>query len=168
MRIHRSFLALCILSLTGTLSAANVDISYPTSDEPSFIITAPESWEMTPAEELGDYFDLGGPTGATFSFRTIEGSEDAITTAMEELLATANEYYDNVSMGDPQDWNPDGLTGFYMIGEGTDEDGAIARIGMAWCALNDGTIAEVWFNSDLDDSKGIAAAEKIMNSLTAP
>ncbi len=56
-----------------------------------------------------------------------------------------------------------------MVGDGKDrEDGSTVRVGMAWCALNDGTIAEVWFNADGDDTEGTSVANKIMNSLQAP
>ena len=168
--MKKALVALLVLTLTQAAWCADMrTIAYPTLKEESFEITAPKDWEMKPMEKEGEYFHLLGPTGAVFSFRTIEGSNDAMTNAIKDAMAQVNEDYKNVDMGDAQDWAPNGLKGFYVAGTavGKKENDPV-RIGMGWAALNDGKIAEFWFVGDHDDEKGIAIAEKIANSLKAP
>jgi len=150
-------------------SAESQTIVYPTAEKASFKITAPESWKMKQAEDEGDYFHLIGPTGAVFSFRTIEGSEDAMEKAVKRSLEQVNEDYKEISMGDAEDWTPGGLKGFYVTGSavGKKENDKV-RIGLGWAALKDGKIAEFWFVADLDDEKGLSTANNIANSLRAP
>jgi len=144
-------------------------IVYPTEESASFLITAPEDWEMKQAEEEGDYFHLHGPTGAVFSFRTIEGSSDSMEKAIDEAMEELREEYKDAELGEAQDWTPGGLKGFYATGTAVDkQDNAKVRVGMGWAVLEDGKIAEFWFVADLDDEKGISVAEKIANSLKAP
>jgi len=150
-------------------SAEMQTIVYPTTEAPSFLITAPEDWEMKQAEEAGDYFHLHGPTGAVFSFRTIEGSEGSMEKAIDEAMEELRSEYKDAELGEAQDWTPGGLKGFYTAGTAIDkQDDAKVRVGMGWAALEDGKIAEFWFVADMDDEKGISVAEKIANSLKAP
>jgi hypothetical protein len=144
-------------------------IAYPTVESASFEISAPDDWKLNPAEEEGEYFDLEGPTGAVFSFRTIAGSESSMSEAIEESLKDLAENYKEPELGEPKDWTPNGLKGFYTSGSAIDkQDDAKVVVGMGWCALTDGKIAEFWFVAEADDAEGIAQAEKIANSLTAP
>lgn len=156
--------------LTSPLAmASDVDIYYPTSDAASFVITAPEEWELDPADEEGGYFDLSGPTGATFSFRTIDGQESSLLEAIEESIDYLANEYNEVELSDPKDWTPDGLEGFYATGQGVDkESGEEVVFGLGWCAMPDGSIAEMWFVTESTDKKGTSAAERIADSLRAP
>lgn len=159
-----------MLAVAPVFSAGKLQtLVYPTKDNPSFLIEVPTAWKLTPAESEGDYFHLAGPTGAVFSFRTLEGSEDALAKSMQHCLASANEKYDDVKLGEAQDWKPSGLTGFYAVGTAKEKkDGNPVRIAFAWCALPDDNIAELWFITDLDDEEGMDAANNIINSLKAP
>lgn len=163
---------LAILALTITQAARCADmqtIAYPTVKEESFEITAPKDWEMKQMEQEGDYFHLLGPTGAVFSFRTIDGNNSSMDKAIKAAMGQLKDDYKDIEMGDAQDWTPGGLKGFYIAGSavGKKENDSV-RVGMGWAALNDGKIAEFWFVADHDDDKGIAVAEKIANSLKAP
>jgi len=105
------------LAVPPTFAAGKLQaLVYPTKAHPSFLIDIPGDWKLTPAEEEGDYFHLDGPTGAIFSFRTLEGSENALTDSMKHCLTRMNEKFKAVEIGDAQDWKPDGLTGFYAVG----------------------------------------------------
>lgn len=161
-----------ILALTLTHAARSADmqtIAYPTPEAESFEITAPEDWEIKQAEDAGDYFHLEGPTGAVFSFRTIKGSSGSMEKAIDEAMEELKTEYKGAELGDPQDWTPNGLKGFYLVGTAIDkQDDGKVRVGMGWAALEDGKIAEFWFVADLADEKGISVAEKIANSLKAP
>jgi hypothetical protein len=170
MRILAALAIACTISISAAVGAEKTEkVAYPTAEKPSFIITVPTSWKMTAAEEEGDYFHLTGPTGAVYSFRTIEGSERSLDRAIKASLKDIETLFSDVEIGDAQDWKPDGLTGLYAVGTGKDkEDGAPVKIGLGWCALKDGSIAEMWFVADADDTKGMTAAEAIANSLNAP
>lgn len=144
-------------------------IAYPTVDEASFVLSVPSDWEMKQAEEAGDYFHLTTESGAVFSFRTIDGDEKALEGAIDRSLKQLNEEYTEVTLDEPKDWIPNGLTGFYTTGSAKEkEGGAPVRVGLGWCVLEDGKIAELWFVADEEDKDGISAAEDIANSLAAP
>lgn len=164
-----SLLAVTALALATSLTARAESqlIAYPTADAAKFIIEIPGDWELEPGENEGDFFHVKGPTGATFAFRTIEGSEDSLAEAIKESLTEINERFTDVQMGDAQDWTPGGLTGFYATGTGKDSEGPVT-IGVAWADLKNGEIAEVWFVGDSNDQSGLKIAENIANSLKAP
>lgn len=158
-----------LLVVGSTFAAGNSEtLVYPTKDNPSFLIEVPTSWKLTPAEEDGDYFHLENPKGAVISFRTLEGSETALADSMKHCLTRTNEKFKDVELGDAEDWNPSGLTGFYAVGTAKEKNGNPVRIAFAWCALPDEKIAELWFITDIDDEAGMDQASKIVNSLTAP
>jgi hypothetical protein len=158
-----------LLAAAPTFAGSTQTLVYPTKDKPSFLISVPTDWKLSPAEEVGDYFHLDGPTGALFSMRTLEGSENALTDSMKNCLEMVNEKFDDVELGDAQDWKPSGLTGFYAVGTAKEKkSGDPIRIALAWCALPNEEIAELWFITDLDDEPGMDQANKIVNSLQAP
>ena len=132
------------------------------------MIDTPDDWEMTAGEEVGDYFDVEGPTGVTLSFRTIEGTEDAMEEAIEESMAFLKENYQDVELGEAQDSTQRGLKGFYATGKGKDEEGESVVFGMAWYALKDGHIGEIWFVAAEGDKAGATAAGKVLDSFRAP
>lgn len=161
--------AALLLSLAPLSRAQDsTKLVYPDSDHASFIIHYPSDWKLKQAEEEGDYCHLHGPTGAVFSFRTIEGDKASLNEAMKNSLTQLYKRYKDAEIGDAKDWTPDGLSGFYAVGEGKESDGNEVRIGMGWCDLKDGKIAEWWFVTDLKDSEGMDEANKIANSLQAP
>ena len=161
------FLLSALLALALTPLALADDIAYPTPDNASFVISAPSDWKVVPADEEGGYFDLEGPTGAVFSFRTIKGTQDSLNEAIQEVVEDLKKDYKDVELGEAQDWKPNGLEGFYAIGDAKDEDGPV-RLGVGWCVLADGKIAELWFVCDAKDETGMEVAGKIANSLRAP
>lgn len=169
-KMKKLLLVLAVALVTQAAWCADTQtIVYPTEESASFMITAPDDWEMKQAEEEGDYFHLQGPSGAVFSFRTIEGSSDSMEQAINEAMEELREEYKDAELGEAQDWTPGGLKGFYATGTAVDkQDDAKVRVGMGWVALEDGKIAEFWFVADLDDEPGMSAAEKIANSLKAP
>lgn len=161
----------CLLAFSQIARAEDElqKIAYPTADEASFVITAPESWKMTAAEDAGDYFHLESPTDAVFSFRTIEGNEDSLKEAIEDCVKDLSERFNDLELGDAEDWKPNGLSGLYAVGTAKEkEDGNPIKIGVGWCALEDGKIAEMWFIADEADAEGMKQAENIANSLSAP
>jgi len=160
----------CTVATMSVVRAEKLEkIAYPTADDASFIISVPSNWKMEQAEEAGDYFHLTSPTGAVFSFRTIKGDEKTLNAAIEASVKDLNERFNEMDLGDAEDWKPHGLSGFYATGHGKEkEDGTPVRVAVAWCALEDGKIAELWFVADLDDEKGINQASDIANSLEAP
>lgn len=160
-----------LLLLTGWLVAAPAPaatLGYPSIDHASFLVDIPDSWEVAPGEEVGDFVDVNSPSGVYLAFRTIPGSESAMTEAIEETVAYLEENYKNVAVGEPVDATQSGLTGFYMDGSGKDADGTGVVFRMAWLALKDGTVGEIWFAAPADDKAGIAAASKALNSFRAP
>lgn len=160
--------ALLLLLSPLTRAVETEKLMYPDADHTSFIIHVPTDWKLTQAEEAGDYCHLHGPTGAVFSFRTIDGDQHSLDDAMKNSIEQVHKKFKDAEIGDAKDWTPDGMSGFYAVGEGKESDGNEVKIGMGWCALKDGKIAEWWFVTDIKDSEGMDEANKIANSLEAP
>ncbi len=160
--------SLVFLLALGAAAQASQTIMYPTTESPSFMITAPDDWKLDPADEEGGYFDLNGPTGAVLSFRTVEGTDEGMKNAIQECIDYLNETYNNVKLDKPVDHKVNGLEGFYAVGTGKDkEDGSNMVFGMAWYALKDGSIGEIWFACEATDKAGADQADKILNSFKA-
>jgi hypothetical protein len=172
MKLSARNLALVPLLMFAGLALASSaqagKMGYPSLDHASFLVDLPDGWEVTPGEEVGDFVDVNSDSGVYLAFRTIEGSESAMEEAIEDSIAYLKENYKNVDVGEPVDAKQAGLTGFYMDGSGKDQDGTAIVFRMAWLALNDGTIGEIWFAAPADDKAGIAAASKALNSFRAP
>jgi hypothetical protein len=164
-------LAPLLLMFAGLVAASPAHagvLGYPSPDNASFLVDIPDGWEVEPGEEEGDFVDVNSDSGVYLAFRTIPGSESAMTEAIEESVAYLEENYKSVNLGEPVDAKQAGLSGFYMDGSGKDADGAGVVFRMAWLALNDGKIGEIWFAAPADDKAGIAAASKALNSFRAP
>ncbi|MEO7794541.1 MAG: hypothetical protein ABIV06_07180 [Thermoanaerobaculia bacterium] len=172
MKLVSKKLALVPLMLfAGWLVAAQARagvLGYPSTDHASFLVDIPDGWEVSPGEEEGDFVDVNSESGVYLAFRTIAGSESAMQEAIEESVAYLEENYKNVSLGEATDAKQAGLEGFYMDGTGKDADGSGVVFRMAWLALKDGHIGEIWFAAPADDKAGIAAAGKTLNSFRAP
>lgn len=143
-------------------------LGYPTVDHASFLVEVPDSWEVTPGDEEGDYVHVNSPKGVYLAFRTIPGDEGALHAAIEDSVAFIEENYKNTQFGEPVEAKQAGLEGFYMDGSGKDEDGTPLTFRMAWLALKDGHIGELWFAAPASEKGEIAAAAKVLNSFRAP
>lgn len=145
------------------------DIFYPTPDDALFVITAPEEWEIVPAQDVGEFFDLRGPTGAVFSFRTIKGDEDTLKEAINTAVEEANRDYTDVELSEAKEWTPNGLTGFYATGTAVNKKTKDpVNMAMGWVMLSQNHIAEVYFVAHSKDEEGMDEANTIANSLKAP
>lgn len=157
-----------VAAVTTQAHAGTQTIYYPTQDNPAFSITAPDTWKLTPGESEGDYFDLDGPTGAVLSLRTIPGTEDDMKEAIQDSIKFLGENYTDVKIDDPKDHTMNGLKGFYTVGAGKGKaDGGPTVFGMAWYALKNGQIGEVWFAASANDKDGADQADKILDTLKA-
>lgn len=161
-----------LLLCTGLVLASSAQagkMGYPSPDHASFFVDLPDGWEVTPGEEVGDFVDVNSDSGVYLAFRTIEGSESAMQEAIEDSVAYLQENYRNVSVGEPVSTEQQGgLTAFYMDGTGKDEEGTAMTFRMAWIALEDGKIGEIWFAAPVDAKGDIAKAAKVLGSFRAP
>jgi len=160
---------LLLASLGLTRSAAAVTAGYPTMEHASFLVDLPADWKIDAAEEAGGYVDVTGPTGATISFRTIDGNADELKAAIADAAQYLKEHFDNVQLAPAEKSEQRGLGGFTQTGSGKAKDGG-AETGflLAWYDLKDGKIGEIWYAVDKGDEKGHAAALKILDSFRAP
>jgi hypothetical protein len=163
-----AFLAPFALAALLAGAAAAETVGYPSAQKPSFLVDYPANWEMTPGEGEGDYVTLMSPEGTTLMMRTIPGTKESMEQAVKDNYEYLGENYTDLKLSDPADSEHRGLTGFYATGTGKDEEGTPMRFGMAWYALNDKEIGEIWFVASEDDKAGIAAAGKILESFRAP
>lgn len=163
-----SYLAIILAVVSiPTLAGASQTIFYPSQDNPSFSVTAPDNWELGQAEEEGGYFDLTGPTGAVLYFRNIDGTLENLEGAITDAVDYLGENYSDVQLGDAQDHKINGLEGFYAVGSGKDADGESVVFGIGWYALKDGSIGEIWFVAAAGDKAGAKAADQLLNTFKA-
>jgi len=144
-------------------------LGYPSTEHASFLIDVPQDWEITPAENEGDYVTVTGPTGVVISLRTIAGSADDLKAAIDESSTFLKENYENVQITPPQASTQKGLKGFLQTGSGKDKQGGHeVGFAMAWYDLKDGKIGEVWYVVTKGDDPGRAAAGEVLGSFRAP
>jgi hypothetical protein len=165
-----SFVASLLLASGLTLAgSAQADtLAYPSPDAASFMVDYPSSWEMTPGEAEGDYLTLMSEGGTTLMLRTLPGSADEVQEAVKGQIEYVQENYKNVALAEPADSTQQGLSGFFTAGTAKDSEIGDVKIAMAWYALNDGTIGEIWFVAPADDAKGLEQAGAILDSFRSP
>jgi hypothetical protein len=158
------------LALGATEARAESLLAYPNRDKATFTVQLPDGWDVTPGESVGDYASVtGADTSATVWFRTMPGTSEAITGAVQETLRYIRDTYKDVKVDDAKDHTQNGLKGFVSSGSGLDkESGEPYLFGMGWFQMQDGTIAEIWFSVGKDDKAGQAAAGKVITSFRAP
>jgi hypothetical protein len=167
----KTLVVLCALLLTAFASAQRASATvhgYPSTEHASFLVDVPDDWEITPGESEGDYVNMTGPTGAQISMRTIEGGQEDLQAAIEETKAFLAENYSNITLTNAQEVEKQGLPGFQQGGTGKDKaDGHEVLFALAWLALKDGHIGEIWAVVTKGDA-GAAAAAQIVGSFHTP
>lgn len=159
-----------MLAAALTLSPmAHADtLAYPSPDAASFMVDYPSSWELTPGEAVGDYLTLISEGGTTLMLRTVPGNSEEVQQAVKDSITYVQENYKDVALSEPADSEQRGLSGFYTAGTATDAEIGAVKIGMAWYALADGNIGEIWFVGPTSDANGIGEAAAILDSLRSP
>lgn len=160
-----------LLFLAGLLVVAAAPaktLGYPGMQNASFLVDLPDDWEVEPGETTGDYVHVNSDSGVYLAFRTIEATDTAMKEAIEASIEFLKENYQDVQVGDPVEVKQAGLDAFLMDGTGKDSEGTGVVFRMAWIALKDGNIGEVWFAAPADDEDGINAAGAALSSFRAP
>jgi len=165
-----SMIASVMLAAGLTLAAsAHADtLAYPSSDAASFMVDYPSSWEMTPGESTGDYLTLMSDGGTTLMLRTVAGEVAELEQTIKDSIVYIHENYQEVELSDPTDSTQQGLSGFYTAGTASEKELGEVKLAMAWYALSDGTIGEIWFVAPKDDTDGINEAGAILDSFRSP
>lgn len=152
-----------IVVIAGSYAQAGDKVYYyPDQDNKVFSVSAPDSWELTPGEEEGDFFMLQGPSGLALSFRAIEPDPDA--NPGQEAAKYIGESYKNVKMGEARDCQLGGLQGKCVAGTGDSEEGSHFGFEVGWLVLKNGQVAELWTEVEAGDKDGYAEARNILDS----
>lgn len=171
IEMKKSALLPFVLLLAGLLVFATAQakkLGYPDMENASFVVEIPDDWTVEPGESVGDYVHVNSESGVYLAFRTIDGNEDAMKEAIEQSIVYLQENYQDVQVGDAKQVKQAGQEAFLMDGNGKDSEGDKVVFRMAWVALNDGTIGEIWFAALADDKDGINAAAAALSSFRAP
>ena len=169
--MKKSALLPLLLLLSGLLAFVTAQaktLGYPDVKNASFLVDLPDDWTVEPGESVGDYVHVNSESGVYLAFRTIEGNEDSMKEAIEQSIAFLQENYQEVQVGDAKQVKQAGQEAFLMDGNGKDSEGDKVVFRMAWVALNDGHIGEVWFVAMADDEDGINAAGAALSSFRTP
>lgn len=161
-------LMLLFVGLLAVATAQAKTLGYPSVDKASFLVDLPDDWTVEPGEGVGDYVHVNSESGVYLAFRTVEASDNAMQDAIKESIAFLQDNYKNAKVGDPKEVKQAGLDGFVMDGTGEDSDGTAVVFRMAWVALKDGHIGEIWFVAFSDDEDGINAGGAALSSFRAP
>lgn len=161
-------LMLLFVGLLAVATAQAKTLGYPSVDKASFLVDLPDDWTVEPGEGVGDYVHVSSESGVYLAFRTVEASDNAMQDAIKESIAFLQDNYKNAKVGDPKEIKQAGLDGFVMDGVGEDSEGTAVVFRMAWVALKDGHVGEIWFVAFSDDEDGINAGGAALSSFRAP
>lgn len=160
--------SLLACSLTFNSTAVAETLGYPSANKASFIIDYPDSWEMEPGENVGDYVTLTSPSGVSLQLRTIPGTDNAIDEAVAENVKFLEETFTDVELGDAQDIEAGGLSGSLLKGSGIDSEKEAINFAIFFVALPDGNMADIWYAAYKGDTKGSKEAAGILDSFRTP
>ena len=107
-------------------------------------------------------------THALFQLKVSKRKHFRLMDKLKESIAFLQDNYKNAKVGDPKEVKQAGLDGFVMDGTGEDSDGTAVVFRMAWVALKDGHVGEIWFVAFSDDEDGINAGGAALSSFRAP
>jgi hypothetical protein len=158
---------LCALTLATAVHAGNTTLYYPEKDTALFSIVAPDDWEVTGIEEVGEFASLESPEGGILQFRatTFETPDEAkaeIEAISEETGKFLSENYTNIQLNDAEDLTG-GLTGAKLTGSAKDKDGNDVLVLSALVIMGPTTVAEIWAAVYPEDKD---AANNILESFT--
>ena len=141
-------------------------LHYPTEDESMFTIEAPEGWEVTGIDEVGEFGSLESSSGSVLQFRAIEcQSEDEAKAEIEAISESTAEFlqetYTDIELGEVKELQIEGLPAFQLAGDGKDKEGNDVKFVSAIIILGPTTIAEVWGAAYADD---VESAEAVLGS----
>lgn len=159
---------LLAFSLTASTPVAAGTLSYPSADKASFVIDYPDTWEMEPGENVGDYVSLSSPSGVTLQLRTLPGTDDAMDELTSESLKFFGETFTKLEFSDPQELEVRGLKGTLLKGSGVDTEKQEVNFAMLLVALPDGNLADIWYAAFKGDAEGSKEAAAIMDSFRTP
>ena len=164
MTMKKVCIILTTLLLHSALYAAQ-NIAYPESSTPSFTLSAPDDWILTPAGSDTDYCTLKGPTGAILYFRNIPYDAADLDKAVAETQGYIAATFTEVHLDEAVDTQLNNMVGVTAGGTGKDDQGRTIRFTCGWYNLHNGKVAEIWFESRTDDTAGQEAAKAILSSM---
>ena len=165
---HR-FLAilLSIACVVASFDAKAATLSYLSADKPLVLLDYPDDWETKAASELGDYANLHSPKGSTIQVRTFEGTQAGLEGAMEEGLRYAKEQFTELEIVEALNVDHNGMASQFTLMKANDANGEVRILAMLFIAVNDETLAELWFAGPQDNDK-LDAFKKVLASLRRP
>ncbi|RBP42473.1 hypothetical protein DES53_106181 [Roseimicrobium gellanilyticum] len=166
MKLSSLLSLVACLAFTSVASADTTTIHYPDEENAVFTVTAPDDWEFEAGTEDDPYCTLTKEDTVLY-FKTVEGTEEALTEAIEETYEYVKETYPKAELPKPEETKIDGKPALAAAGKGKDEDGTPTEFGFAWVFVGKGKIAEIWFESADTDKKIVEEAVKILKSFKA-
>jgi len=160
-----------LLALLNGRAAADTVISYPTIEEAGFTITVPDDWELTRAEDVGDFFLVSGPTNAALWFRgTRIGAKGETVEAVKKAYADGIEWlgedYRITEFGEATEGELRGMPFISFPGKGVrKETGKKVVFTLGFAMMRNGWIAEFWGIFPSGDADGQATAKAIVTSI---
>lgn len=150
--------ALCL----AAAQAGTKTLHYPTQDQSMFSIQAPDDWEVTAIEEVGDFGTLESDNGSVLQFRAVEceseeEAKEEVDAIFEATAKFLEENYTDINLDEPQEINIAGRPGARLSGTGKDKDGNPVEFISAMIALGPTTVSEVWAAAYPEDSRSALA-----------
>jgi hypothetical protein len=162
-----------IFAFAGQMAQADTLVAYPTVEEPTFTISVPEDWELTPAEEAEDYFLVTSPDGAELWFKSMEiASEDELSAAVDEAIESGGEWlaenYKDVELGEVTEGDREGMPFVSIPGIGVyTETGEKVVFTIAFIFMENGSLAEFWGILPAGDESARGVAQTVLDSFVA-
>lgn len=161
---------LCLFAVSAPVNAGTTTLYYPDKDSALFSIVAPDDWEVTGIDEVGEFANLQSPKGGILQFRATKfDSEDEAKAEIEAIANDTGEFlgetYTDIKLNDAEDLTG-GLSGAKLTGSAKDKDGNDVLVLSAVIVLDPTTVAEVWAAVYPDEKAEVTAANGILESFT--
>jgi hypothetical protein len=161
---------LCLFAVSAQTNAGTTTLYYPDKDSAMFSIVAPDDWEITGIDEVGEFANLQSPKGGILQFRATKFDTEKealaeIEAISEDTVEFLSENYTDIKLNDAEDLTGN-LAGAKLTGAAKDKDGNEVLILSALIILDPTTVAEVWAAVYPDEKAEVAAANGILESFT--
>src|SRR5690242_19426885 len=97
-----SILSLAACLAFTSVASADTTIHYPNEESAVFTVTAPDDWEFEAGTE-DDPFCTLTKRDTVLYFKTVEGTEEGITEAIEETYEYVHETYPKADLPTPEE-----------------------------------------------------------------
>jgi hypothetical protein len=152
-------LAALLFALGLARGAAAETMAYPTAADARYLLDIPAGWEAEPAEEMGGFMNISGPSGVLISLRFLPADEYTLGELMQEAVDFMQQNYTEVRLTEPKS---DGA--MHQNGAVAKLDGDTMVLANSWL-VQPATITELRIAAAPDDGASVDEGIEILQTV---